>query len=144
MSRRTLGSIKHPAATTFAVGTTMLFHQDAAPIGWTKDTASTLDNSALRIVASTSWASGKQGATAFNSVFGSSKTTGAKTLAEANIPSHTHAVAGNTTASTGSGAGSDREDGSGVVSGATGGGGSHDHTLSLDLNFINMIIASKD
>ena len=25
-----------------------------------------------------------------------------------------------------------------------GGGGSHDHTLSLDLNYINMIIASRD
>ena len=131
-------------ASSFPAGTVMLFHQSAAPTGWTKDTAATLDNSALRVVTSTAWASGKQGATAFTTVFGSGKTAGVHTLTESEMPSHSHTVpAGNL----GSGSGFGRVDGQSGLSFSTnakGGGGSHDHTLSLDLNYINMIIASKD
>lgn len=131
----------------FASGTVMLFHQSAAPTGWTKDTASTLNNSALRVVTSTAWASGKQGATAFDSVFGSGKTAGVTTLTEGQIPSHTHDLKFNSDGeSTGSvqryvSGGGSTQSGAAL---ATGGGGSHDHTLSLDLNYINVIIASKD
>ena len=129
---------------SFPSGTTMLFHQSAAPTGWTKDTAATLDNSALRVVTSTAWASGKQGATAFTSVFGASKTAGNHTLVESEMPSHTHIIdGGSTNDPTGSGSPNPGAIGS-IVSSATGGGGSHNHTLSLDLNYINMIIASKD
>ena len=126
----------------------MLFHQSAAPVGWTKDTAATLNNSALRVVTSTAWASGKQGGTAFDSVFGSGKTSDNYTLLEADIPSHTHTPSsGGNFLATGSGAavwatGAAAKSVSTTAS--TGGGGSHDHTLSLDLNYINMIIASKD
>ena len=135
-------------ASSFPAGTLMLFHQTAAPTGWTKDTAATLDNAALRVVTSTAWASGKQGATAFDSVFGSGKTAGNYTLLNADVPAHTHDVYKH--ASKFDGGTGDFP--AGATSGSTyapgttssGGGGSHDHTLSLDLNYINMIIASKD
>ena len=128
-------------------GSVMLFHQDAAPTGWTKDTAATLNNSALRVVTSTAWASGKQGATEFTTVFGSGLGTGGLTLSESHMPSHTHATqfredsnaGGNVPYSSASSTG-----GALVDTDATGGGTSHNHTLSLDLNYINMIIASKD
>ena len=128
----------------FASGTVMLFHQSAAPTGWTKDTAATLNNSALRVVTSTAWASGKQGATAFTSVFGSGKTAGNHTLVESEMPSHTHIVEANSSNRSTSGTGNQPGSTGSAMSSSTGGGGSHDHTLSLDLNYINMIIASKD
>lgn len=62
-------------------GTVMLFVQTSAPTGWTKST--THNNKALRVVSGTA-SSG--GTTAFTSVFTS------RTIAEANLPSHTHAV----------------------------------------------------
>ena len=133
-------------ASSFPAGTVMLFPQSAAPTGWTKDTAATLDNAALRVVTSTAWASGKQGATAFTSVFGSGKTVGSTTLAVSQTPSHDHSgnyVGGGVASTTGLTEAPNRVvEASNVV--AQGGGGSHDHTLSLDLNYINMIIASKD
>lgn len=62
-------------------GTKMLFQQTAAPTGWTKDT--THNNKALRLVTGTV---STGGSTAFTSVFT------ARTIAEANLPAHTHAV----------------------------------------------------
>ena len=53
-------------------GTKMLFVQTSAPTGWTKDTDQ--DDKVIRIVSGTP---STGGATAFSSVFGSGKTTGA-------------------------------------------------------------------
>ena len=82
----------------FTVGTTTLFHQAAAPTGWTKQT--THDNKALRCVSGTGGGSG--GSTAFTSVF-TSRTPGGSvsgsnsggsvnntTLGLNEIPSHNH------------------------------------------------------
>ena len=74
----------------FPAGTALLFQQTAAPTGWTKST--THDNKALRVVSGTA-SSG--GSTAFTSVFTS------RTIAEANLPSHTHAVGTLATSSSG-------------------------------------------
>lgn len=63
----------------FPAGTVMLFAQTAAPTGWTKSTSH--NDKALRVVSGTA-SSG--GSTAFTSVFS------ARTIAEANLPSHTH------------------------------------------------------
>ncbi len=129
----------------FDSGTVMLFHQSAAPAGWTKDTAATLDDSALRVLTNTSWVSGQGGATVFSSVFGSSKVTGQTTISIAQMPAHTHDITvGDTTV------GNVRDNGAqntSTLSNAAltrGGGNFHTHTESLDLNYINMIIASKD
>jgi hypothetical protein len=74
----------------FPAGTALLFQQTAAPTGWTKST--THNDKALRVVSGTA-SSG--GTTAFTSVFTS------RTIAEANLPSHTHAVGTLATSSSG-------------------------------------------
>ncbi len=162
----------------FPAGTTLLFHQNLAPTGWTKDVAATLDNSALRIVTNTAWVGGKQGATAFTSVFGAGKVVGGKvstgtvgptalseaqgavhghefkvddTVGNSAVPSATNPIASHTGAFRISGA-PDTILPSASIADSSGGSththtltmNSHDHTLSLDLNYINMIIASRD
>lgn len=122
----------------FPSGTKMLFQQTSAPTGWTKDT--THNDKALRVVSGTA-SSG--GATAFTSVFGSGKTTGSHTLTLAEIPSHTHTFASNQVYDGAGGTGG-YQAGSGVSTGAAGGGGGHTHTLSLDLQYVDLIIATKD
>lgn len=126
----------------FASGTVMLFNQTNAPTGWTK--GSTHDNKALRVVTG---AVGSGGATAFTTVFGSGKTTGAKTLATSEIPSHSHVQNVSTVGGAGPGITGTATDGSAasnLSTATTGGGGSHDHTLSLDLQYVDVIIATKD
>lgn len=71
--------------TAFPSGTVMIFAQTTAPTGWTKST--THNDKALRVVSGTA-SSG--GSTAFTSVFG------ARTIAEANLPSHTHTFSATT------------------------------------------------
>lgn len=134
-------------AVDFASGTLMLFQQTAAPTGWTKQT--THDDKSLRVVSGTA-SSG--GATAFSSVFGSGKTTGAHQLTIAEMPAHTHpgstgpgrndspsfpssAFIGTSNAATTN---------LGITIASQGGDGTHTHTLSLDLEYVDLIIASKD
>jgi hypothetical protein len=129
-------------------GTRMVFHQTAAPVGWTKDT--TLNNRALRIV---SGAAGSGGTVDFTTAFASrtptgtvsttgsttaagtvsttgsttaSGTVGSTTLTIDQIPSHTHTAARN------GGGYVDYDDGAGLsvgdgTSGATGGSQGHTH-----------------
>ncbi len=141
-------------------GTKMLFQQTAAPTGWTKD--SVHNNKALRVVTGTA---GSAGATGFTSVFGAGLTTGSHTLTEAQIPSHLHSdgtlaaafheVAGGSAGDILSTLGNlsfgfrDSITSQGVGSivgstGSTGGGAGHTHTLSLDLQYVDVIIATKD
>jgi len=115
----------------------MLFQQTAAPTGWTKQT--THNNKALRVVSGTA-SSG--GSVAFTTAFASGST-GATTLSTAQIPSHSHSYPGRT----GSGAVQGLHPGdnaAAVNSSSTGGGGSHTHSLSLDVQYVDLIIASKD
>jgi hypothetical protein len=130
-------------ARAFPTGTLMVFQQTAAPTGWTKQTSH--DDKSLRVVTGTA-SSG--GATAFSSVFGSSKTTGSHAVTTDEMPSHAHVEqyfsggSGGTTlpatAST-----SDTATTAVVSTAATGGGSGHTHTLSLDINFVDVIIAAK-
>lgn len=124
--------------TAFPSGTKVLFQQTSAPTGWTKDT--THDNKALRVV---SGAASSGGATAFTTVFGAGKTTGSHTLTLAEIPSHTHTFASDQVYDGAGGTGG-YQAGAGVSTGAAGGGGSHSHTLSLDLQYVDVIVATKD
>ncbi len=127
----------------FPATTSMLFYQSAAPTGWTKDTNATLNKHGIQVVTSTAWAGGSNGATAFDTVFGSGKTAGGTSISVAQMPAHTHGVAGSVTGANGSGV---RVPGSttSITSESVGGGSSHNHTLSLDLNYVNVIRATKD
>ena len=125
----------------FSSGTLMLFQQTAAPTGWTKQT--THNDKSLRVV---SGAASSGGATAFSSVFGSGKVSGSHTLTEAEMPAHTHNAGTSNSAATGDTAPQNfRNTATGnLATSSTGGGGGHTHTLSLDLQFVDLIIASKD
>ena len=129
------------AGSSFPAGTKMLFQQTAAPVGWTKDT--THDDKALRVVTGTV---GSGGATAFSSVFGTPKTTGS---ASPGFASHSHTQRGHNAGSSNGTIGNDsRSDisntGDAGSTVAAGSGSAHDHTLSLDLQFVDLIIATKD
>ena len=133
------------ALDAFPTGTLMTFQQTAAPTGWTKQT--THNNKAFRVV---SGAAGSAGATAFTTLFGASKVSGAHTLVTSEIPAHDHVFFWNFSsggaptnypvmASSGATTNINHAD----PIGNRGGGGSHTHTLSLDLQYVDLIIASK-
>lgn len=123
--------------------TKALFVQNAAPTGWVKDTDQ--NNKALRIV---SGVPSTGGATVFNSVFGSGKTAGPTTLtaAQSGLPVHNHTYDWN--ANLGAGSGGRNLTNTGSVGNVDNAGGaaaasSHNHTLSLDLAYIDIIKATK-
>jgi sorbitol-specific phosphotransferase system component IIA len=125
----------------FPSGTLMLFQQTAAPTGWTKQT--THNNKALRVVSGTA-SSG--GTSPFSTVFGLTATD-SHTLVEAEMPAHTHGTDVQTTTEPQYDAGNAR--GGTQVSGratstSTGGGGGHSHNIELRVQYVDLIIASKD
>ena len=154
-----------PAAggTTIPSGTVMLFAQTAAPTGFTKNTT-TGDNSALRVVTGAASSGGSVGfTTAFASqtptgsisVTSISGTVGNTTLSTPQIPSHTHSIPFG--AGPGSIFASDSSGAAGSDTGATGGGGAHNHPFSgsgsgtftgnainLAVQYIDVIRATKD
>lgn len=139
------GSVQATAASGgFPTGTVMMFVQTSAPTGWTKSTAH--DNKALRVVSGTA---STGGSVAFTTAFANGST-GAVTLATSQIPSHTHftGIAGgpgtpaaNFYADTWGGASSIQPQ---IFTDGTGGGGSHSHSLSLAVQYVDVIIATKN
>jgi len=140
----------------FAAGTAMLFVQTAAPTGWTKST--THDNKALRVV---SGSASSGGTTAFTTVFTNQTPTittsglsaGATTLSTSQIPSHTHTMARAVDPCAGGTGVSVNFSGGTFTTNATGGGGSHTHSISgsatssaitLNVQYVDVIIATKD
>ena len=128
----------------FPSGTLMLFQQTSAPTGWTKQT--THDNKALRVVSGTA---STGGSVAFTTAFASGLSAGATTLSTTQMPSHTHVASNGTmeVSGYGTGMGGWGITGSGYnsVTGSTGGGGSHTHTIpSFAVAYVDLIIASKD
>jgi hypothetical protein len=137
----------------------MVFHQTAAPTGWTKNTTAALNDGALRTTTGTV---GTGGTVAFETAFasqavgGTTPTTGATTISTAQLPSHTHTATFN--ANSGGNASRPQADfADNAVSGslttsATGGGGSHTHSgatfsgtaIDLNVKFYDVIIAAKD
>lgn len=143
----------------FPAGTKMVFHQTAAPAGWTKLTNTQYDNATLRMTAGTV---GTGGADAFSTVFGTGKTTAGHTLTSAQIPWHTHTVidpghshpyrqrenGADFRAGGGSpiGVTTDGTTGvsqTGITLGSTGGGGSHSHGMTMDIKYVDVIVAEK-
>jgi hypothetical protein len=117
----------------------MSFQQTAAPTGWTKDTTAAIDNSAMRLVTG-SVVNG--GSVNFTTAFASqtpsgtvsvSGSAGSTTLTTPQIPSHTHPSGAFTF---GAPYGQRNTPAAGNINapfstGATGGGGSHDHPLTI-------------
>lgn len=145
-------------------GTVMLFMQSSAPTGWTKDTTSTLNNTALRLVTGT--VSSRTNQSSFSTVFGKTATDN-HTLTTGQIPSHTHGagtydVDGHThpisnagselSIASGGGTAADASSGNtgssapdvGGTSGSTGSGGSHGHGMDIRVNYHDVIKATKD
>lgn len=154
------GNLAFSSVTPFASGTAMLFAQTAAPTGWTKST--THNDKALRVV---SGAASSGGSVAFTTAFASQTPSGtvsntfsvaATTLSTAQMPSHTHSsIYALNVGTTNQTRGSTSETNQTNLTSATGGGGSHTHTLSGDATFagnainlavqyVDVIIATKD
>jgi len=126
-------------AALIPAGTIMLFQQTSAPTGWTKGT--THNDKALRIVSGTASSGGTN---SFSTVMAQT-TVGSHTLTTAEIPAHTHtynapiftfnAAAGGSAVSPGTAS----DD-----TGSTGGGGSHNHTITMAMQYVDVIVASKN
>ena len=126
-------------ASEFAPGDKLLFPQSTVPAGWIIDT--THNNTALKLVSS-GHTSG--GVSAFSSVFGASKTTGSTSLSISQIPSHTHSYNEPTYSGTAEGAtGAVSRSAAGATTGSTGSGASHNHTLALDLKYVEVLMGIK-
>ncbi len=136
------------AASSFPSGTRMAFNQTSAPTGWTKDTTAALNDSIMRIVTGTV---GSGGSNAF-STFNGQTSVGATTLAESQIPSHSHVIrgaSGSTVDTTvrnmiSNNRGTNDNLTSSSSTATTGGGGSHTHTITTAIKYNDFIIASKD
>jgi hypothetical protein len=130
----------------FPSGTRMSFQQTSAPTGWTKDTTAAINDAILRLVTGTVTTGGTTGFSTWNA----QTATGATTLSTAQIPSHIHNIDRAGTAEGGAAPIASfflqstfnfTPDG---VTKATGGGGSHTHTLTQNLKFYDFIIASAN
>jgi hypothetical protein len=151
------------ATSPIPAGTVMLFYQNAAPTGWAIVTSQ--NNKALRVVSGSGGVAG--GTTAFSTVFTNqtvstsvsiSGTTGGTTLGTNEIPSHNHAIptgALDPCGSPGRVLYSNTSAQGGANTNNTGGGGSHSHSFSgsgsgtssaitLNVQYIDIILASKN
>lgn len=128
--------------TAFAAGTALLFQQTSAPTGWTKST--THNNKALRVVSGTA-SSG--GTVAFTTAF-SNGSTGSTTITTSTMPSHNHSYSGGPFGTPFPAGGLDSSGGGAAFAGFTinntGSDGSHNHALTLDVQYVDIIIATKD
>lgn len=134
------------SASEFPTGTAMIFRQTTPPVGWTKGV--THDNKGLRIVTGTVGSGGVNG---FTTIFGAGKLSGGHTLTVAQTPSHSHPSSTATGHSGGDGLNVIRLSNANVAAtvggvnvAAEGGGGAHDHTLQLDLAYVDVSEATKD
>lgn len=129
-----------PIPSAFDSGTVMLFQQTSAPTGWTKLT--THNNKALRVV---SGAVSTGGSVPFTTAFASGLSAAATTLSIAQIPSHTHGYTGPFSPLNYGGTYGDYGNPASSTTGATGGGGSHAHSLpSFEVQYVDIILASKN
>lgn len=128
-------------ASPFPAGTAMLFSQSSAPTGWTKST--THNDKALRVVSGATGGSAA-GVVAFSTVFAKTASDGSS-LSIAQLASHSHSYffSGN------SGSGFAKEDGTyaatwGGSTGSQGSGATHSHGMDIRVQYVDVIIATKD
>ncbi len=139
------GDLQDGGVGGFPSGTKMVFYQTAAPTGWTRVTTASLNDHALRVVTSSSWSDGTHGATAFTSVFGSSISTQGHALTVSELPAHTHSYNYPNGLIQERGGGVNRNvQPAAATSGSTGGNAAHDHDLTMNIKYLDLIIASKD
>ena len=162
------GTNINAVGSTIPSGTVMLFQQTAAPTGFTKIT--THNNKALRVVNGSVTTGGTNSFTdALNTSKDTSNTsvsisgsTSSHSLTIAQMPSHRHLAGGHSEFGTGAsvsagtrndgnaggakrfytdyqGSGSGHSHGKGSLSGA-----SHKHNFNLDIEYVDIILASKD
>jgi hypothetical protein len=122
----------------FDQGTAILFQQTSAPTGWTKQT--THNDKALRVVSGTA-SSG--GSSAFSTVFGKTATD-ATTITVATMPSHTHTVNAGAPSTGGAVYAQGTAATSNPVSNPAGSDGSHTHGMDIRVQYVDVIIATKD
>jgi hypothetical protein len=134
----------------FDSGTAVLFQQTTAPTNWTKST--THNNKALRVV---SGSASSGGSVAFTTAF-SSQNVGDTTLTTAQIPVHDHSIlrdfggyiGENTIATQFCSSVFQRvvadANAARWVSGNAGGGGSHNHSINLAVQYVDAIICTKN
>ena len=118
------------------------FMQSAAPVGWTKQT--THNDKILRVV---SGSAGNGGSQSFSSCFGVGKATQSHTLSTPQLPSHNHTfnfIGPSRNQSGNRALKYNRISYLGPHSSATGGSGSHSHSIDLDVNYVDIIVAAKD
>lgn len=135
----------------FPSGTNLLFQQTSAPPGWTKQTAH--NDKALRVV---SGSASSGGSNSFSSVMAQTAV-GNKTLSESEIASHPHyvrivnsEVPDNSNSGLGTNTYYTPSTGTGrplyayLDTTYAGGGGSHNHTINMSIQYVDIIIATKD
>ena len=130
----------------FEAGTAMLFNMSTAPTGWTKDT--TYDNRAFRVITGTVAVGGNID---FTAAFPASKAVNSTTTTTSTMGYHNHGRPTNQSDDFSSSGASSAI--AGVTGGAnslgifisnpTGNSGSHNHTLSMQVMYVDTIIASK-
>lgn len=135
MSLTPLFGVRPKSAGNFPPGTKMLFQQSTAPVGWVKQT--THNDKALRVVSGTA---GSGGGTGFTSVFGAGKNTGNTSSGN---DAHVHQVIVTTNATGGTSAGLVTANRNHSNTGSSGSGSSHNHALTMDITYVDIIIASK-
>lgn len=133
----------------FPATTAMLFQQTSAPTGWTKDT--THNDKALRVVSGTASSGGTN---SFSTVMAQT-TVGSTTLSTAQLAAHSHSLSAGTAYvawynATGhnypiyTGAGSLEIEINGASLANSGSSSSHNHTISMSMQYVDIIIATKD
>ena len=122
-------------------GTYMFFQQTSAPTGWTKQ--STHNDKAIRV---TSGSAGAAGSVPFSTAF-INRYTEAFTPTIAYMPSHNHASSVFYADPSGGSYGGVYGGPSapvGTMIASEGGGGAHSHTINMDVQYVDCIIARKD
>ena len=125
----------------FPGGTVQLFVQTSAPTGWTKST--THDDKALRVVSGTP---GSGGLSNFSTVFGKT-VTDTTTLIISQIPAHTFSLQAGAGLLVDPGASYGipaNTPGGALNTNSLGGSGSHSHPMDLRVQYVDVIIASKN
>jgi hypothetical protein len=126
----------------FPSGTKMLFQQSSAPTGWTKDT--TFNDAALRVVNGSTSSGGTNGFSTVNA----QTAVGNTTLSTAQMPSHDHPYTKPQTSGMASSNGGCNSflvgGGTAATTGANGSGAAHNHSITMDMKYVDIIIATRN